>query len=249
MVAVACLWAGGIAFWALVAAVALVMAAEWAGLMHLPRRAIAGTALALAGPMLIAAPFWAGPGLAALVALIVAAIVLAAFARSPRLGAGLLYAGLPALALLYLHVTSDKFVDGLGFFVTLWTLAAVWVTDIGAYFAGRSIGGPRLAPRISPNKTWAGLFGGMFATGLMFFLLLILNDSSIAESLLGAAVGAALAVLAQGGDLFESWLKRRAGVKDSGHFLPGHGGALDRLDGVVPVACAVALVVLVWGKP
>jgi len=244
LVAVAALWFGGVAFWTLVTVLALAMAGEWAGLMHLPRKAVIGAALALAGPLLVAAPFWAGPGLAALVALGVAAVVLAGFSRSPRLGAGILYAGLPALSLLFLRAQTFGWGPELGLMITFATLVTVWLTDIGAYFAGRTIGGPKLAPRISPNKTWAGLLGGMAAAGGFYFALLITNDSSFFESLLGFATGAGLAVLAQAGDLFESWLKRRAGVKDSGHFLPGHGGAMDRLDGVVPVACAVALAML-----
>jgi phosphatidate cytidylyltransferase len=120
--------------------------------------------------------------------------------------------------------------------LALWTLVVVWSTDIGAYFAGRGIGGPKLSPAISPNKTWAGLGGGVAAAlaggyGLATVL-------SLPTPLLW--LGAPMAVLAQTGDLFESWLKRRAGVKDSGRILPGHGGVLDRLDGLVPVAVAVA---------
>ncbi|MFW2829951.1 phosphatidate cytidylyltransferase [Sphingomonas sp. ID0503] len=246
VVAVACLWIGGWAFWALVTAAALLMAAEWAGLMHLPRPAIIGTVLAIAGPMIVASPLGAGPGEAALAAAAVAASVLAIFGRSARLGLGILYAGFPAIALLYLrgwHADATPF----PLLLTLWTMGTVWMTDIGAYFAGRAIGGPKLSPRISPNKTWAGLGGGMVASGLFGLFFGTLAGAPLAMAAWLLLIGAGLAVLAQMGDLFESWLKRQAGVKDSGRFLPGHGGALDRLDGLVPVACVVALLVAARG--
>jgi phosphatidate cytidylyltransferase len=119
----------------------------------------------------------------------------------------------------------------------LLTLALVWATDIFAYFAGRGIGGAKLAPSISPNKTWAGLAGGMLGAGITGLAVSYYFQLSI----LWAAASVFLAIASQGGDLFESWLKRRTGVKDSGALLPGHGGVLDRLDGVVPVAVIVAL--------
>jgi phosphatidate cytidylyltransferase len=115
-----------------------------------------------------------------------------------------------------------------------------WSVDIGAYFAGRSIGGPKLAPSISPNKTWAGLIGGMVAAGVFGGAWAWLLQLPAILILLAAPFGAA----AQAGDLFESWLKRRAGVKDSGTWLPGHGGALDRLDGLVVVASLTALAMM-----
>jgi phosphatidate cytidylyltransferase len=124
-----------------------------------------------------------------------------------------------------------------GFGLALWTLAIVWATDIGAYFTGRYFGGPKLAPAISPGKTWAGLVGGAVAAGVIGPLIASHAHLPIACFILGAPLG----LLAQGGDLFESWLKRVAGVKDSGSILPGHGGVLDRLDGVVPVATLMGL--------
>lgn len=141
---------------------------------------------------------------------------------------GIPYLLLPAFGLLLLRID--------GFQITLWTMAVVWATDIGAYFAGRAIGGPKIAPSISPSKTWAGLAGGMIAAAVVGMLL------ADRPSILW--LGAPMAVLAQAGDFFESWLKRRAGVKDSGKILPGHGGALDRLDGLVPVASVMGLLLL-----
>lgn len=126
---------------------------------------------------------------------------------------------------------------------------AVVMTDIGAYFAGRTIGGPKIAPRISPSKTWAGLGGGIVAATM--FLSLVtwagLKDISYFEVVLAMAIfsGFLIAILAQAGDFFESWMKRRAGVKDSGNLLPGHGGLFDRVDGLLAVA-ALGYPLLSW---
>jgi len=117
----------------------------------------------------------------------------------------------------------------------------VWMCDIGAYFAGKYIGGPKLAPMISPNKTWAGLIGGI-ALATAFGWLLHWRYGLAVRLTLATPF---LAMLAQGGDLFESWLKRRAGKKDSGTLFPGHGGVLDRLDGLVPVAPVAAFLVVI----
>lgn len=129
--------------------------------------------------------------------------------------------------------------DALGFVGALWLLGIVWATDIGAYFAGRAFGGARLAPRISPSKTWSGLFGGMFAA-LVFGATL--GDRAGIEGV-PLWIGAPLAVLAQMGDLAESAMKRRAGIKDSGTLIPGHGGVFDRIDGLLPVAILIGALV------
>ena len=145
---------------------------------------------------------------------------------------GFFYCLIPAVCLIAIRILGPQFNVGNGFFVLIWAFLVTWSTDIGAYFAGRAIGGPKLAPSISPNKTIAGLVGG------------VISAAAIAGSwahIVGLPasflwMGAPFAVTAQMGDLFESWMKRRAGVKDSGTWLPGHGGLLDRLDGLVPVA-------------
>ncbi len=149
--------------------------------------------------------------------------------------AGFVYALLPALALLWIRERSP-----VGLELLLWVFIATWSVDIGAYFAGRSIGGPKLAPSISPNKTWSGLIGGMAAATLFGGLWAWLLELPIVLLLFAAP----FAIAAQMGDLFESWLKRRAGVKDSGSWLPGHGGALDRLDGLVVVATLTAVMMI-----
>ena len=150
----------------------------------------------------------------------------------PWLLAGFGYALIPALALLWIRERGAHKLDML-----LWVFIVTWSTDIGAYFAGRSIGGPKLAPAISPNKTWAGLFGGMIAASLLGGLWVV--ELGLPRRLL--LLAPMFAVGAQLGDLFESGLKRRAGVKDSGTILPGHGGVLDRLDGFVVVATLTGL--------
>ena len=145
--------------------------------------------------------------------------------------AGFIYALLPALALLWIR---DRAIDGLA--VILWVFLVTWATDIGGYLVGSAIGGKKLAPSISPGKTWAGLFGGIAAAALIAGGWVL--GVGLAKVLLVLAPLFALA--AQAGDLFESWMKRRAGLKDSGTWLPGHGGVLDRLDGLVPVAILTA---------
>jgi phosphatidate cytidylyltransferase len=130
--------------------------------------------------------------------------------------------------------------DELGFTAALWVLAMVWATDIGAYFAGRAFGGARLAPRISPSKTWSGLIGGMIAALVVGATL---GDRAGIEGV-PLWIGAPMGVLAQAGDLAQSWMKRRAGVKDSGRIIPGHGGVFDRVDGLLPVAILLGLLAM-----
>ena len=123
--------------------------------------------------------------------------------------------------------------------VVLGVVAVVVATDVGAYFSGRTIGGSKIAPKISPSKTWAGLGGGMLAAGLVSAGTFAWNTGELVFRpmlFIAFTIGAALAVIAQAGDFFESWLKRKAGVKDSSKLIPGHGGVFDRVDGLLPVA-------------
>ena len=239
-VALAALTLGGFYFWLIVTLAALLMLAEWGPLNGASPRATRLAQFALFVPLVTMAP----PSIIGetrdfftLGLLAGAAFFTVIVTRQPRLAAGVLYAGVPVMALIVIR----RQVGGDGLTWTLWALALVWATDIGAYFAGRAIGGPKLWPAVSPNKTWAGLLGGVAAAGLFAAAMHVRADLPLRLTLATPA----LAVLAQGGDLYESWLKRRAGVKDSGALLPGHGGVMDRLDGVVPVApMAAALVVL-----
>ena len=129
--------------------------------------------------------------------------------------------------------------DGMAYFGLL--VAMVIATDTGAYFSGKNIGGPKLAPVISPNKTWAGLLGGMLAATLMGAGFAYVFEAGI---LLYSGLGMLVAVIAQMGDLLESWMKRRAGLKDSSNLIPGHGGVLDRIDGFLAATPAFMIYLL-----
>ena len=237
-VASAALWFGDIAFWLLTVVIALFMMAEWSDLQKVTPREKRLAQYALSVPLAVMAPaslVLEEHDFFSLGLLAGAAFFAAIVTRRSALGHGVIYCGLPVLALVFLRRQDE------GMLWAFWALALVWATDIGAFFAGRTIGGPKLAPRLSPNKTWAGLIGGVVAASLLA-LLLHLQYGLPWRMTLATPL---LAMLAQGGDLYESWLKRRAGVKDSGNILPGHGGVLDRLDGVVPVAPVAALLVVV----
>jgi phosphatidate cytidylyltransferase len=244
VVALTLLWVGGNPFWVMLAGAGIIMMGEWARLVGAQAHArIAQFAICV--PIAIMAPMAAGPGLLALGLFFAAGLFLALFVRNVALGAGSLYVGLPMLSLMWMRGlgATSSFADhfNFGMLYAGWALATVWATDIGAYFAGRAIGGPKIAPQISPNKTWAGLFGGMLGALLLGWVLSRLAQLPIELALLSPV----LAVFAQAGDFFESWLKRRAGVKDSGTLLPGHGGLLDRLDGAVSSLPIAALFILV----
>jgi phosphatidate cytidylyltransferase len=158
-------------------------------------------------------------------AAIAVGLLLALLARRPTIGWGFVYIALPALALLALSWWIMCWV--------FWVMIVTWATDIGAFFAARQSADPKLAPRFSPAKTWAGLFGGAVAAGLLGYAAARYFEIDAApDALTGEAswlyqsflyLGAPLAVVAQAGDLYESWVKRRCGVKDSGTILPGHG--------------------------
>lgn len=166
-----------------------------------------------------------------------------AFARGPLARGGWLVIGFAYIAIAGQTLAMGGH-DGIASAQVLLMVLGVVATDVGAYFAGRSIGGPKIAPSISPSKTWAGLAGGMCASAAVF-------GGYAASAMAGGidwlvlgrwlAFGAVLAIVAQAGDFFESWMKRRAGVKDSGRLLPGHGGLYDRLDGLMAVAFVAML--------
>ena len=154
---------------------------------------------------------------------------------------GLIYVILPCAALIWLRQTPE-----VGRHIVFWLFCAVWATDTGAYAAGRSIGGPKLIPRISPNKTWAGLLGGMVSAGIAGGLVASLDPAM--PALMLAALAALVAVVAQAGDFMESAVKRYFGAKDSSQLIPGHGGVLDRLDGLLFAAPFIAAWDLLSGR-
>lgn len=154
------------------------------------------------------------------------------------LHAGVIYAGLPAICLVIVRETGDAG-------TVFWLLAVVWATDIGAYAAGRLIGGPKLAPPISPNKTWSGALGGLASATLAGAVVAVAFGAE--ASFLNVMLAAILSCCSQVGDLAESWFKRRHDVKDSGTMIPGHGGVMDRVDGLWAAAPLVALTCAVRG--
>ncbi|WP_343562803.1 phosphatidate cytidylyltransferase [Kiloniella sp. b19] len=147
---------------------------------------------------------------------------------------GSVYISLSCLAIDWLRGLPE-----IGMGKVIWLFAIVWATDIGAYFVGKTIGGPKVLPIISPNKTWAGLFGGMFFAAIFSYVIgrYFELPSGNLELLV---IGMLLAIIAQAGDFFESYLKRKSDKKDSGRLIPGHGGILDRIDGLMAVSIVVA---------
>lgn len=242
---IAAIWFGWPWLPLLTALAAAVMAWEWSRLCRQGRFGAEGALLVAVVEAAVAAAAFGRFGLALLLALIGAAAVFGAVRdrgdRAPRWTAfGTLWVAVPCVLFLWLGRTPA------GRATLLWLLAIVWATDIGAYAAGRSLGGPALAPRWSPKKTWAGLLGGVLCAAVA---------GSAAAAWLGIHPGlppvltsAALAIVEQFGDLAESAAKRRFGVKDSSSLIPGHGGLLDRLDGMLAVIPAVALLTLIGGR-
>jgi phosphatidate cytidylyltransferase len=241
-VALGALLSGGVLFWILVSVAGVLMQGEWADLMRATPAQKRLSMFAICVPLAIMAPppVAAGPSFLALGLMLGAFLFAWVATRSSLIAVGVIYIVVPVLSLLLLRAQLPALS---GLVLAFWALGLVWATDIGAYFAGRTLGGPKLAPHVSPSKTWSGLAGGVAAALAFGFILHVLAGLPVRL----AAASGLLAVAAQGGDLFESWLKRRAGVKDSGTLLPGHGGVLDRLDGAVAAAPLAALLVLTPG--
>ena len=231
-------WAGVLPFAALVLAVALIMSWEWCKVV---RGAGLDVSLVVHGLSVIAAVALASFGFAALgvaVLLIGTIIVLALeFGGHPLFSAaGVMYTGLPAVALLWLRGSEPH-----GFNAILFIVLVVAATDTAAYAFGRLLGGPRLATAISPNKTWSGLIGGIsFAAVVAGVFASFTGGPVLALALAGFLMG----LIAQAGDLAESAMKRAFHVKDASQLLPGHGGFMDRMDGLVSVTVAAALAAL-----
>lgn len=235
-IALLAVWLGGWAWALLVAVGAAGMAWEWANMFGRPVTRLPGMAV-MAG--VVGATVAAAAGFAGLVAAALAGGFLAAWGRG-RLGfaSGVLCIGVACVALVWLR--SDAIVGPANL---LFMLLVVWATDVGAYVVGRLAGGPKLAPAISPGKTWSGAVGGLVTAALVGEAY----ARAIYPSMPGAAaaLAVALAAASQLGDLGESALKRWAGVKDSSRIIPGHGGLLDRLDGVL-AAAPVAMALAAW---
>jgi phosphatidate cytidylyltransferase len=243
-VALAAVWAGGTWFVLLVAIMGVLTAYEWTTIAHAgsePQFAL-HAASALAGAVLT---MGYGPGLAVVAIAILWVMSAVVAARQQAAGTkwqflGVPYAGLPAAALVLLR--GDP---AFGLAAIVWVLVIVWSADVLAYFAGRIIGGPKLAPVLSPKKTWAGLGGAVCGSAVASTIFLSFAGTGGIIPL--ALVAGGLALVEQAGDIFESALKRHFGIKDSGCLIPGHGGVMDRIDGLVAVAAVAAVIGIVRG--
>jgi phosphatidate cytidylyltransferase len=251
-IALAAIWFGAEWFMLLVAAGTAVLAWEWVHLCGARLRAFPGAAVALAlaaAGLASAIGAW-GPALALLGG---GAAVAWVIAHKPRvltgerrpaawLAAGVVYIGLAGVGLIWLRGVGEA-----GRANVLFVVLVVWASDIGAYLAGRMIGGPRLAPAISPNKTWAGSLGGLLAAmAAGIGVAALLTPGFRAAPVLAAA--AAIGLAAQAGDLLESFIKRRFMVKDASRLIPGHGGLLDRADGLIAAVPLAGLLSLAVGQ-
>lgn len=249
--AMACIWLGELPWTLLVAVAIALLTVEWVHLCGLRTRALPGAAVPVA-IFLAAGAAVAGQHLGAVFALMAGflltwALGVALAGRMPvrmpaaTLALGVLTIGFAGLSLIWLRDDGEA-----GRANVVFLFCVVWASDIGAYLAGRLIGGPKLAPALSPSKTWAGATGGLLAAiaaGLAAATAFAPGSPGTA-----AAMAALLGIATQIGDMAESALKRRFGVKDSGTLIPGHGGVLDRLDGLLAAAPVAAVVALVQGQ-
>jgi phosphatidate cytidylyltransferase len=232
--AIGAAYAGGW-YWTVLATLgAIGLFVEWLAVTYTARNVpvmVAGVvALVLSAPFLVI-----GNVNAALVVLALGLVAVSFRATEPRIwaAAGFLYAAAAQVASVLVRLDQAK-----GLSALILVLLVVWATDIGGYFAGRAIGGPKLWRRVSPKKTWAGAIGGFVASLLV---AIGFSASDLGKTLPLVILAAMLSVAAQFGDLFESAIKRRFGVKDSGHIIPGHGGVMDRLDGFVAAIVLAAI--------
>ena len=246
--ALLCVWLGAEAWTALMAAAAALLAWEWVRLCGFSTRRLPGSAVpvaVLAAGALAVEAHW----LSSIALLCGGALAVGAMGEPPRfrgglpgtwLAFGVLYIGLAAVALIHLRGDASA-----GLVNVLFLFLTVWASDIGAYAAGRLFGGPKLAPSVSPNKTWAGAAGGLLAAVAVGVAAAYVMASAAGTPPPPAGrtllVAGAIGMLAQAGDFFESWIKRRFHVKDTSSLIPGHGGLLDRLDGVLAAAPAAAI--------
>ena len=231
-------WTGPGAFALLILAIAVVLSWEWGRMVRGVSTDLAFYVHAACLAVAIALTVF-GYAALSLAVIVTGSIILVplVFGSGAVLSAlGMFYVGLPAVALLWLRMSEPY-----GFAAILFLFAVVWSSDIAAYASGRLIGGPKLWPRVSPNKTWAGLMGALAAGSAAGAIAAALVAAPLLRLVL---IGLALSFVAQAGDLAESALKRVFGRKDASDLIPGHGGFMDRMDSIVAAAVAAALLAL-----
>ncbi len=238
-------WQGGWLFTALVGLVAVLMAFEWTRLVH--GKGILTVFYIHSGVILLGISLTSlgepslGLVIIAIGALLISFVALMT-ARDPKWSVlGILYTAFPCISIIWIREEHN-----LGLEIVVSLLFVIWATDTGAYLAGKTIGGPKLVPNLSPSKTWAGLAGAVFWAA--FFALIAAYLLEVRPLILFAAAGAALAIVAQIGDIAESAVKRHFHAKDTSGFIPGHGGVLDRFDGLMFAVVMVALVLLAQSR-
>jgi phosphatidate cytidylyltransferase len=238
-IALAGAYFGGLLAGLVVAVAAVIVHTEWANVTRDSPRVSIFFAIAVAAAIVVGAT---GRLTIALAIGAAAVIVAAATARRPWRPAGVLYSLVFGLGLIAICLSAH-----LPFTALLFLFAVVWATDSGAFFAGRLIGGSKLWPRISPKKTWAGAIGGLMAALVGGIAVVTIAGLGISVGLVVVIV--VLSVFSQCGDLFESWVKRVFETKDASHLIPGHGGLLDRVDGLTFAAGLAALIGFAHGGP
>ncbi|WP_319773987.1 phosphatidate cytidylyltransferase [Breoghania sp.] len=234
----ALVWYGGAPFVIVLSICSLLILNEWT---RITGAALSTSIVGGAGLVVACGTVWWGSDLTAIGVVIVVGAGIRLWervaGRTPWSAAGVLYAGLPTVALAELRLGEH------GLWAVAMILALTWATDIAAYFTGRALGGPKLWPSVSPNKTWSGAIGGAVGGALAASIVALV--SGIGSPVAIAVLAMVFSVASQLGDLGESALKRRFGVKDSGNLIPGHGGIMDRVDGLVTATFAAYVVGLI----
>ena len=232
---------GGWSFAVVWLGASLAVAYEWQRLVHKDKSAVPVVVALVVVVAAVSGALWSNP---AILILSVALVLIAGFAVAKgnmvATSVGVAYAACFGAAVLLCRGNDTN-----GMIVILWLFAVVWGTDILAYFTGRYFGGPKLWPQVSPKKTWSGAIGGLFSGVLLGCLVLF--ALGVSPTFPHVILSIAFSVLTQMGDLFESAVKRRYDVKDSGSLIPGHGGFMDRLDGFIFAAIFAAAVGLAQG--
>lgn len=234
-ITIAIAWLGGWPWLWLVTIAAVILYYEWQMIVGVWRNkfimATGMAALGIAGPFLITGELKL---VGAVIAAACAILVLLARAQAVWVVGGFLYAAAAFLGAIIVRADAVY-----GFVALVFVLLVVWAADIGGYFAGRGIGGPKLWERVSPKKTWSGAIGGLLASLAIAAGFAAAGQGKLTTLL---ALGAVLSTVSQLGDLFESAIKRQFGVKDSSHIIPGHGGLMDRLDGFIAAIAFASLI-------